>query len=268
MALFQSSASGDSRQDPLRIGLSWQVLSLPLTGLFLLPLLALLFETTPAEVFSNLDNPTALAAIWLSAKTSVLATLFTILLGTPLAVVLARKQFAGRRILDTLVDLPMVLPPAVAGIALLMTFGRRGWLGEPLGLEIPFTQWAVILAQMFVAGPLYVRSAIIGFTSIDRDLEDAAVIDGADTWQVLRFVTVPLTRKALLGGAVLTWARALGEFGATIIFAGNLAGRTQTMPLVIYIGFELDFSVAITLSVLLMGVSFLVLVVVRYLVTS
>ncbi len=247
-------------------GITWQILSLPLFGLFLLPLVALLFETTPAEVFTNLSNPPAVDAIWLSAKTSVLATVFTVLLGTPLAVVLARKDFPGRRLLDTLVDLPMVLPPAVAGIALLLTFGRRGLLGEPLGLDIPFTQWAVILAQMFVAGPLYVRSAIIGFGSIERDLEDAAIIDGANTRQLLQFVTLPLTRNALLGGAVLTWARALGEFGATIIFAGNLAGQTQTMPLAIYIGFELDFNVAITLSVLLMAVSFIILVLVRYLI--
>lgn len=263
MALLPFSKTDNPQPHPLRIGLHWQLLSLPLVGLFLLPLLALVFETTPAQVVDNLKDPLVLSAIWLSAKTSLLAAFFTVLLGTPLAVVLARKSFPGRQVLDTLVDLPMVLPPAVAGVALLMAFGRRGLIGGPLGLEIPFTQAAVIIAQMFVAGPLYVRAAIIGINGIDRDLEDAAVIDGAGTWDVLRFVTFPLTRRALLGGAVLTWARALGEFGATIIFAGNLAGRTQTMPLAIFIGFELDLQVAITLSVLLMVVSFVVLIGVR-----
>ena len=266
MALFRYNPLANNLHNPLRIGITWQIMSLPLIGLFLLPLLALFLETSPADIFSNLGNPAVGDAIWLSAKTSTLATILTIFMGTPLAVLLARKKFTGRRILDTMIDLPMVLPPAVAGIALLLAFGRRGLLGEPLGLEIPFTQWAVVLAQMFVAGPLYVRSAIIGFAGIEKDLEDAAIIDGAGTWEVLRFVTIPLTRKGLLGGAVLTWARALGEFGATIIFAGNLAGRTQTMPLAIYIGFELDFGTAVTLSVLLMGVSFFVLILVRYLV--
>ena len=262
MALLPFSNSDDNTPS-LRIGLRWQLLSLPLGGLFLLPLVALVLETTPAQIFANLKDPLVQNAIWLSAKTSLLATLMTVVLGTPLAVVLARKSFPGRRILDTLVDLPMVLPPAVAGVALLLAFGRRGFIGGPLGLEIPFTQTAVILAQMFVAGPLYIRAAIIGINGIDRDLEDAAVIDGAGTWDVLRFVTFPLTQKALLGGAVLTWARALGEFGATIIFAGNLTGTTQTMPLAIFIGFELDLQVAVTLSVLLMATSFIVLVGVR-----
>jgi molybdate transport system permease protein len=152
-------------------------------------------------------------------------------------------------------------------VALLIAFGRRGLVGSLLydfGVQIPFTTVAVIMAQMFVAAPLYVRAAIIGLAGIDEDLEDAALIDGASTRQVLRYVTLPLTCPALLGGAVLTWARALGEFGATIIFAGNLPGRTQTMPLAIYLGFELDLSVALTLSALLMGASFLVLVLVRY----
>ena len=268
MALLPPSSSSKKRQGPLQIGLLWQLLSIPLVGLFLIPLLALFLETTPAEIFENLKTPPVLDAIWISAKTSLLATVYTILLGTPLAVVLSRKAFAGKRIIDALVDLPMVLPPAVAGVALLMAFGRNGLIGGPLGLEIPFTSSAVIIAQMFVAAPLFVRAAIIGINGIDRDLEDAAVIDGAGTWQVLRFVTFPLTRKALIGGAVLTWARALGEFGATIIFAGNLAGRTQTMPLAIFIGFELDLQVAITLSVLLMMVSFVVLVGVRGLLRS
>lgn len=268
MALFSFNHSRTGRQHSLHPGLTWQLVSIPIIGLFLLPLLALLFETTPAEVFSNLKNPTVQDAIWLSAKTSLLTTLFVVVLGTPLALIIARRKFLTRNFLDSLIDLPMVLPPAVAGVALLMAFGRRGLLGEPLGilgLEIPFTELAVILAQMFVAGPLYLRAAIIGFESIDRNMIDAAVIDGADTWQVLLFIALPHTRKALVGGAVLTWARALGEFGATIIFAGNLAGKTQTMPLAIFIGFEMDLDIAITLSVLMMGISFAVLLIVKFL---
>jgi molybdate transport system permease protein len=148
-----------------------------------------------------------------------------------------------------------------------MAFGRNGLAGSYLdafGVQIPFTQVAVVMAQAFVAAPLFVRAAIIGISGIEGELEESAVLDGADTWQVMRYVTLPLAGPALLGGAILTWARALGEFGATIIFAGNLPGRTQTMPLAIYLGFELDLGVALTLSILLMGTSFLVLVLVRY----
>lgn len=265
MDLFPSKSPGPNRPSTKRAGLSWSILSLPLAGLLLLPLIALLIETSPIEIWTNLKTPAAGAAIWVSIRTSLIATFLTVLLGTPLAILLAKKQFAGRQILDALIDLPMVLPPAVAGVALLLAFGRRGLIGEPLGLEIPFTMLAVILAQIFVAGPLYIRAAIIGLASVEEDLEDAAVIDGAGTWQLLRYVTFPLTRNALIGGAALTWARALGEFGATIIFAGNLIGQTQTMPLAIFIGFEQDLSVAIALAVLLMAVSFVVMLVTRYL---
>jgi molybdate transport system permease protein len=160
----------------------------------------------------------------------------------------------------------MVLPPSVAGIALLVAFGRRGLLGRYLadaGVELAFTQAAVVLAQTFVAAPFYIKAAIAGFAGVDRDLEQAAQIDGAGPWQVLRHITLPLAATALIGGAVMTWARALGEFGATIIFAGNFPGRTQTMPLAIYIGFELDLDIALTLAVILLGTSFAVLFVVK-----
>ncbi|MCB0164190.1 MAG: ABC transporter permease subunit, partial [Anaerolineae bacterium] len=150
--------------------------------------------------------------------------------------------------------------------ALLMAFGRRGLVGEWLevgGLHIAFTQVAVVLAQTFIAAPFYVKAAMLGFAGVDRDLEQAAALDGAGGWQAFRFVTLPLAWTALLSGAVMTWARALGEFGATIIFAGNYPGRTQTMPLAIYIGFELDLDIALTLSVILVGCSFVVLLVVK-----
>ena len=169
--------------------------------------------------------------------------------------------------IDTLIDLPIILPPAVAGIALLMAFGRRGILGgylDEIGIQIAFTPVAVILAQTFIAAAFYIKAASIGFASIDRELEQAASLDGADGWHAFRYVILPLSWTALLGGAVMTWARALGEFGATIIFAGNFAGRTQTMPLAIYLGFELDLDTALTLSVILIGFAFLALLVVKW----
>lgn len=245
----------------------WALLSLPLIGFLLIPLVALLLRTSPAALGENLGQPAVAQAVMLSLKTSALATLATVLLGTPVALLMARRQFRFQRALDTLIDLPMVLPPAVAGVALLMAFGRGGLIGAWLadwGLQVTFTPVAVVMAQTFVAAPLFVRSAIIGFAAIEPELEDAALLDGASTWQVVRYVTLPLARSALIGGAVLTWARALGEFGATIIFAGNLPGRTQTMPLAIYIGFELELGMALTLSAILMGISFVALVLIRY----
>jgi molybdate transport system permease protein len=177
---------------------------------------------------------------------------------------LARKNFVGRTLLDALIDLPLVLPPAVAGVALLLAFGRRGYLSPFLGgLEIPFTEVAVILSQVFVAAPYYVKSAAAGFSSVNRELEHAAAVDGASRTQIFRTIVLPLTLPSIVGGIVMTWARALGEFGATIIFAGNFPGRTQTMPLAIYIGFEIDLRIALVLAATLLTMSFLVLVIVR-----
>jgi molybdate transport system permease protein len=198
--------------------------------------------------------------------TTLVTTLLTLLMGTPVAYLLARRSLRFRRLIDSLIDLPMVLPPSVAGVALLMAFGRRGLLGsylEALGVHIAFSQVAVVLAQLFVAAPFFVKAATIGFASIEPELKEAAALDGASGWQIFRHIVVPLSWSALLSGSVVTWARALGEFGATIIFAGNYPGRTQTMPLAIYIGFELDLEVALTLSVILIGCSFLVLLLVK-----
>lgn len=272
MALFREGRSEQEEQRPLRrTDLLWWMPALPLLLLFTVPVAALVLRTSPANLARGLATPEAHQAIWLSLRTSLAATVFTALAGTPLAYLLARRTFRIGRLIDAAVDLPMVLPPAVAGVALLVTFGRGGLLGgslEVLGLQIAFTEVAVVLAQMFVAGPLYVRAAAIGFKRIDRDLEDAAVLDGAGPWQMFRHITLPLARTALANGAILTWARALGEFGATIIFAGNYPGRTQTMPLAIYLGFELDLSVALSLSVVLVAFSFLVLAIARSVVTS
>ncbi|MCY3710817.1 MAG: ABC transporter permease [Caldilineaceae bacterium] len=263
-------AGGDRRSSGrlTRPGLALSWSAVPMILFLALPLLALIWRTELTDISTHLAQPVARRAIVLSLWTSATATLLTILLGTPLAVLMTRRQFRGRRALDTLIDLPTVLPPAVAGLALLMAFGRRGMLGQGLsvaGIEIAFTSLAVILAQLFVASPYYIRAAIGGLSRSAVELEEAAALDGADGRQIFRFVTVPLARASLLGGLVMTWARALGDFGATILFAGNYPGRTQTMPLAIYIGFELDLDVALALSVVLMATAFAILLLVKWL---
>jgi len=214
-------------------------------------------------------DPIVLQALLLSVGTTAVSLLLTVLLGTPLAYVLARRRFFGASVLETIVHLPIVLPPSVAGLALLLVFGRRGLIGsslEVVGLAIPFTTVAVVMAQVFVAAPFFVRSARAGFAAVDRDLEDAARVDGAGERQVFRWVTAPLAGAALAAGLVMSWARALGEFGATIMFAGNVTGRTQTLPLVVYGEFgagHLDASIAAA-SILVLA-AFGVLVAVRLL---
>jgi molybdate transport system permease protein len=191
-----------------------------------------------------------LAALALSLGTTAVSLALTIAVGLPLAYVLARREFRGKWLVDAIVDLPIVLPPAVAGLALLLVLGRRGLLGGPLqdaGVDIAFTTTAVVVAQVFVSAPFFVRSARAGLASVDRALEDAARVDGASELGLFRAITIPLAGPALAAGLVMSWARALGEFGATIMFAGNVAGRTQTLPLVVYSEFQggdLDASIA------------------------
>jgi len=270
MRITVDRAGGDQRASRrlTRPGLALFWTAVPMILFLTLPLLALIWRTELTDISTHLAQPVARRAIVLSLWTSATATLLTILLGTPLAVLMTRRQFRGRRALDTIIDLPTVLPPAVAGLALLMAFGRRGLLGQGLsvaGIEIAFTSLAVILAQLFVASPYYIRAAIGGLSRSAVELEEAAALDGADVRQIFRFVTVPLARASLLGGLVMTWARALGDFGTTILFAGNYPGRTQTMPLAIYIGFELDLDVALALSVVLMATAFAILLLVKWL---
>jgi len=244
----------------------WWAASVPILLFLTLPLLMLVLRTSPAQILHSLNNELTRSAIRLSLVTSSVTMGVTVVFGTPLAYLMARGRFRGRRLVETLVELPMVLPPAVAGVALLIAFGRRGPIGsvlESVGVTIAFTTVAVIMAQVFVAAPFFIRSAAAGFAAIPIDLEQAAALDGAEQFQAFRYVSVPLARRAFLAGATLTWARALGEFGATIIFAGNFPGRTQTMPLAIYLGFELDLELALTLSVILLGISFLVITLVR-----
>ncbi len=210
-----------------------------------------------------IGRPIVLEAVRLSLVTTGIVLLLALIFGSPLALLLARRRFRGIGLLDSLVDLPIVLPPAVAGLALLLTFGRRGLLGTPLsavGIELPFTTAAVVVASFFVAAPFYVRAARSGFLGVPREYEEAARVEGANEWQVFRHVTVPIAAPALFGGAILCWARALGEFGATIMFAGQFTGRTQTMPLAIYAALESDTDAALGLSVILLLISFLLLV--------
>jgi molybdate transport system permease protein len=262
----KSSQAEPSSGRPYRF--RWQLISLPLLLFIAVPLVALIVRTDPLNFRDHLRDPITLQAISVSLKTSLLALFLIVLTGTPVAYFLARKLIPLPQVIDTIIDLPIVLPPAVAGVALLMAFGRRGLLGgwlELIGITIPFTQVAVIMAQVFIAAPLFVKSAVLGFSAVDAELEQAASLDGASHWQIFRYIVAPLSWRALLSGSMMSWARALGEFGATIIFAGNYPGRTQTMPLAIYMGFNVDLDIALALSVILVGFSFLVLMVVKLL---
>ena len=227
------------------------VLTLPLILFLAIPVVGLVARALfGGGLLAALASPVVLDALRLSVITTAISLGLTLIFGTPLAYLLARRSFRGSSIVETIVDLPIVLPPSVAGLALLFVFGRQGLVGSTLavfGITIPFTTFAVILAQTFVAAPFYVRSARTGIAGVDRDTEDAARVDGAHERDVFRWVTMPLAGTALAAGAVMSWSRALGEFGATIMFAGNIEGRTQTLPLVVYSEFgggDLDASVA------------------------
>ena len=249
---------------------AWQVAALPLLLLITIPILVLLTRSTPQAILENIRQPFVTQALGISLRTTLFSLSLFLLLGTPLAYAMARRQFRFKKLLDTIIDLPTVLPPSVAGIALLITFGRRGpfgaWL-DNLGIQLPFSLAAVVIVQVFVAAPFYVRAATLGFAAIDPEFIQAAQIDGASRWQIFRHVTLPLSSNALISGSAMSWARALGEFGATMIFAGNFPGRTQTMPTAIYLGFERDLDAAITLSIILILASFATLLLTRLLVS-
>lgn len=240
--------------------------SLLLLALLALPVIALLWRAGTDGMLSLIAQPSAISALRLSLLTSTSSMLLAIILGTPLAFVLARRKFTGKTFLELVIDLPIVLPPSVAGIALLIAFGRQGVFGAwlvPLGITLPFTTAAVVLAQTFVSAPLFVRAARIGFAEIERQVVEAAYVEGSNEWQLFRFIMFPLAGRAILSGAILAWTRAIGEFGATILFAGNLEGVTQTMPLTIYLGLERSLGVALALSTVLVFVSFLLLLLTR-----
>jgi molybdate transport system permease protein len=230
------------------------------------PLAALLLHEPPALLWATMQQPEALQALELSIFTTSISTFLTVLFGLPVAFVLARMQFRGRGLLEILVTLPMVFPPVVAGVALLLTFGRFGLIGQyltPLGFTIPFTTLAVVMAQMFVSSPFFINTAKAGLEQLDTRYELAAYTLRASPFYTFRRVVLPLIRPALLSGIGLAWARALGELGATITFAGNFPGVTQTMPIAVYIAAESDLDTAVALSVVLLAVSFGLLLALR-----
>jgi molybdate transport system permease protein len=233
-----------------------------------LPVAALFFRTTPDLFISSLSDPGVASALWLSLTTSVISLGIVILAGTPFAYVHCRNTYPGKIIVDTLIDLPLVLPPAVAGMALLVLYGRVGLIGRYFnlfGITLAFTTGAVIMAQIFVASPFYLRQAKSLFEQLDPSYERTARTLGASPLRIFATITFPLTASGLVSGAVMTFGRALGEFGATIMFAGNLPGVTQTMPLAVYVGMEGNFNVGLTISILLVLISFAIMIAVRFL---
>ena len=242
-------------------------LATAITLVFLaLPIAALFLRVGPGELVSSLGSPVARDAIVVSLKTNLIAEALIVVLGTPAAYLLARRRFRGRALVLTIVELPLVLPPAVGGIALFAAFGRTGLVGDELhalGLTIPFTQTAVVFAVTFVAAPFYVRPAVAAFESLDQSLLEAARTLGAGTARVFACVALPLASGGLSAAAAVAFARGLGEFGATIMFAGSLQGVTQTLPLAIYAEFARDFHLALALGALLVVISFAILLSVK-----
>ena len=237
------------------------LLALAITAVVLfltLPVVAVFVDTSPAQLLDSLGEPGTLTALELSLKTTALALLIIVVVGTPAAYLLATRRFRGRALAVTLVELPLVLPPAVAGIGLLAAFGSLGLLGgtiDALGIELAFTQAAVVLAVAFVASPFYIRSAIAAFEAVDESLLDASRTLGAGPAKTFARVALPLAAGGLGAGLALAFARGIGEFGATIMFAGSLQGVTQTLSLAIYEQFDVSFDVALGISAFLVLVS-------------
>jgi len=244
------------------------LLALVAVAFFVLPLIGLIAHAPWGHAWDDLTSPIARDAIRLSVICSLWSTALSVVFGVPLAYVLARARFPGRSFVRALAVLPMVLPPVVGGVALLYAFGVNnglvgGWLHDTFGIQLTFSTAGAVLAETFVAMPFLVITVEAGLRTMDRRYEDAAASLGASRWTVFRRVTLPLIAPSLLAGAALAWARALGEFGATITFAGNIQGRTQTMPLAVYLLLESQQGTAIVLSLLLLAVSIIVLVLLR-----
>jgi molybdate transport system permease protein len=250
-------AQASARSAPLVIALA----ILPL-GFLLVPLASIFLRLGPAELTARLDTDMALPALRLSLQTSLISLVLILLLGTPLAYWIAQRQRRGQHLLVVLLQLPIVTPSAVAGVGLLLVFGRAGLLGDALslfGLQIPFSTAAVVFAQTFVAAPFYMLAARQAFEAVDDDLIAASRTLGAGELETFRRVVVPLALPGLVAGAALSLARALGEFGATIVFAGNLTGRTQTLPLAVYTALQSDLDAAVAIAALLLALSFALL---------
>jgi molybdate transport system permease protein len=235
--------------------------------LFVLPLVGLLAEVPWADLPELVTSDVVVTAIWLSVLTSVASAAVALVLGVPLAWILARLEFPGRRLLRAVVTLPMVLPPVVGGAALLFALGRRGLVGEPLyeatGFLLPFSAWGVIVANTFVAMPFLVITVEAAMEQADRRYERAAATLGADRLTVFRRVTLPTIAPAIRAGLVLAWARALGEFGATVTFAGSLEGRTRTLPLTVFVALESDRDTAVAVSLVMVVIAVVVLTTMR-----
>jgi len=237
-----------------------------LLGFLVLPLVALFAETGPGDLVASLGERGAAEALWLSLRTSLAALAIIVAVGTPAAYLLARRRFRGRAALITLIELPLVLPPAAAGIALLAAFGPSGLVGgaiEDAGVELVLQTAGVVVALTFVAAPFYVRGAIAAFEALDADLLDASRTLGAGDARTFARVAIPGARAGIASGAALAWGRALGEFGATLMFAGSLEGRTQTAPLAIFEFLARDFDAALALSAVLLVVSAFILLAVK-----
>ena len=228
-----------------------------------LPVAVLMARGVGSRAWEGLPgSATVVSAILLSFASTFAVVCLAACLGTPLAYALSRYKFRGKRFVSLFIELPIVMPPAVAGLALLLTFGRNGVIGSLLadaGIIIPFSILAVIIAQFFISAPFYIRSAQVGFSSIADEIEDAARVDGAHGWLMFWHITLPIAWRALISGMILSWARALGEFGATILFAGNLQGKTQTMPLLVYSIFERDIDAAIWTGLILIVLALIAL---------
>jgi molybdate transport system permease protein len=254
-----ASSASSSRAHSRNVGIGWLFGPLAILAVAFLsvPLLALVYRALDSgELAENLTSDVVLDALRLSAITSTITLVIAIMVGTPLAYLLARYDFPGKAVVDVLVDLPIVLPPTVAGVALLVALGRRGVIGETLdeaGIRIGFTTTAVVIAQLFVSAPFYIRTVKAGFQAVEPVYEGVAWTLGASQWRAFLRITLPLAWPSIVAGAILCWARALSELGATLIFAGNLQGETQTMPLAIISAFESGRSidVPIALSVIL-----------------
>ena len=236
---------------------------LGLTIFFVLPFAGLLWRAPWSQVGAVLGDENARQALRLSLVCSLSATGLSVLFGLPIAWLIARTEFRGRSFVRALTVLPLVLPPVVGGVALFYAFGRRGlagqWLDHAFGFQIPFTVWAAILAETFVAMPFFIITVEGALRGLDTRYEDAAATYGAGRWTVMRRVTLPMIGPSIVAGLALTWARALGEFVATITFAGNFPGKTQTLPLAIYLAFENDDPAGIVLSIVLVAVSVVIL---------
>ena len=262
-----SSTVRSRRVDRSRLPWPALVLAIGAVAVFALPFLGLIWRAPWGEITDILRADSVRSALWLSLRTSVAAAAATVVLGVPLAWLLAQVDFPGRSLVRALATLSMVLPPVVGGVALFASFGRRGIFGQYLdawfGIRLPFTTAGVVLAQTFVAMPFLVLTVESALRQVDHRVEDAARTLGASRWYVFTRVTLPTIRPALIAGAVLAWARALGEFGATITFAGNFPGTTRTLPLATFLALETDPDEAIMISLVLVGVSFSVLVALR-----